>query len=83
MSLTNKKKALEAKEAELRQAIKEEMQANNIKTFDDGVVSITIKDGYIRQDFDKTKFQAENPELYRMYLKNTNVNSTMIVKIKG
>ena len=81
--LDKQKKALEEKEAELRQAIKEEMQANNIKTFDDGNVSITIKDGYIRHDFDKAKFQAENPELYVKYLKDTNVNSTMIVKIKG
>ena len=82
-ALDAQKKELEAEEAELKDVIKEEMKANNVKTYDNGIISITLKDGYIRHDFDKERFRAYNAELYNKYLKDVEVNGSMLIKIKG
>lgn len=81
--LDERKKRLEGIEDELKPQIIEWLRNNNYKSWQDDEVTLTLKDSYIRRDFDKARFQKENPDAYNQYLKDTTVKETMSVKIKG
>lgn len=80
--LESQKAQLEKIETELKEQVSEYMRDNNYKTWDDETTTITIKDSYIRKDFDKARFASEHKDLYENYLKDTSVKESMIVKLK-
>ena len=60
-------KSLEAVEDNLSTQIKEFMQQNEILNDSDGKKLLSYKTSY-RRDFDKSAFEADNPDLYNEYL---------------
>lgn len=81
--IEERKSQLEKIEDELKPVISQYMRDNNYKTWENESASITLKDSYTRNDFDKAKFQKENPDIYSKYLKETCVKESMSVKLKG
>lgn len=81
--LDYEKKELETKLSELKERAMEDMRANGEKTHNTPQATFTLKDGYIRHDFDKARFQKDNVELYDKYLKDTEVKGSMSIKILG
>jgi hypothetical protein len=77
------KKELTEKLDELKMKAAIEMQANGEKTHRTAQATFTIKDSYIRHDFDKARFQQDNAELFNQYLKDTEVKGGMSIKIIG
>ena len=81
-ALDEQKKTLEKVKDELEPVVSEWLRSNNYKTWENESATITIKDSYIRRDFDKTRFATEHKDLYENYLKDTNVKESMTVKLK-
>ena len=82
-ALDFQKKELEGKLSELKDIAAEDMRANGEKTHNTAQATFTLKDSYIRHDFDKARFQKDNAELYDKYLKDTEVKGSMSIKILG
>jgi regulator of replication initiation timing len=73
---------LRQKDTELRAKIKEAMEANNVKKFENEFVSLTYVAPTTRKTFDSKKFQEVEPEIYNKYLKESKVSSSLRLKIK-
>ena len=78
------RKVKEIKEAEdaLRTAILEAMESQGIKKLETPELTITYTEPTDREDFDKKKFRADNPDLYDEYVKFTTVKSSIRIKLK-
>lgn len=76
------------KEAEKKiESFKEEllkaMEANGVKSFDNGKVSFTYVAPTVRMNFDKSKLEKEHPELdLNQYQKPSNVKASVRIKVK-
>ncbi len=82
-ALDFQKKELADKLGALKEQAMTEMRVKGEKTHYTSTAIFTIKDSYVRHDFDKERFKAENGELYNKYLKDTEINGSMLIKIKG
>ena len=82
VSLETTLEVLKEKEAELKKAILEEMEAKKITKIDIDGLSVTYKASYDRESFDSKKFKADNPDLYDEYVKITQVSPSIILKVK-
>lgn len=80
--LITKQKELEAKNADIRVAILEAMEANGVEKFDGDLIAITYVKPTTRTTFDSKKFAAERPKTYEKYLKTSNVKSSIRIKLK-
>ena len=80
-----KLKALKEQEDELKQAILEEMEKQNIIKLEDETSGLTIN--YIaksyRETFDSKKFREDYPEKYDDYIRMSPVKSSIRIKVKG
>ena len=79
----SKKAQLEAQNAEMRQAILEAMEANNVTKFDGDLITITYKKPSQRTTFDSKRFKEERPKTYAKYLRTSDVKSSISIKIKA
>lgn len=82
-ALDFEKKELDNKLSELKEKATEDMRAKGIKTHSTQEATFTLRDGYIRHDFDKAKFQKEYPDEFDKYLKDVEVKGSMSIKILG
>lgn len=82
-ALDFQKKELTEKLDELKAKATIEMQAKGEKTHKTAQATFTLKDSYIRHDFDKARFQQDNADLFNKYLKDTEVKGGMSIKILG
>ena len=82
-ALDFQKKELTEKLDALKEQAAIEMKMKGEKTHKTAQATFTIKDSYIRHDFDKAKFQQDNAELFNKYLKDTEVKGGMSIKIIG
>lgn len=82
-SLDFQKKELTEKLDELKAKATIEMQAAGEKTHKTAQATFTLKDSYIRHDFDKSRFQQDNADLFNKYLKDTEVKGSLSIKILG
>ena len=82
-ALDFQKKELDSKLSELKEQASTEMKVKGLKTFSTAQATFTLKDSYIRHDFNKSKFQKDNPDEYDKYLKDTEVKGSMSIKIIG
>lgn len=73
---------LQKQEAELKTAIKEAMEANNVKKFENDFIAITYVAPVERTIFDSTRFKKEQPETYDQYTKTSRVKSSVRIKVK-
>lgn len=77
-----KRDELEKKNTEMRTAILEAMEQNDIDKFDGDLITITRVKATTRTTFDSKLFAAERPKTYAKYLKTGNVKASIRLKIK-
>lgn len=75
-------KELENTENEFKQLFMEKMKENNIKSFDLGSVKITYIAPTTRKSFDSKKFELENKEMYKEYLKERSIKESLRITIR-
>lgn len=78
-----KKQQLEEQNQEMRQAILEAMEANNVKKFDGDLITITYVEPSVRTTFDSKRFQEERPKTYAKYTRQTPVKASIRLKVKA
>ena len=62
--------------------VKFEMQNAGVSKWVGDRVSFTRKEDSEREDFDKKRFAADHPDLYKAYLIKTKVSGSVILKVK-
>lgn len=70
------------KKKELADGVKFEMQNAGVSKWVCDRVSFTRKEDSEREDFDKKRFAADHPDLYKAYLIKTKVSGSVILKVK-
>ena len=75
-------KQLKAKEAQIKDAIKQAMEKNNVKKFENDLVSITYIAEMQRKILDTVKLKENEPQIFEKYLKVSNVGSSIRILIK-
>ena len=73
---------LRAIDSNLRIALKDAMEANDVKKFENDYISFTYKKPYERRGLDTSRLKADHPELVQEYEKVTTVNSSVVIKLK-
>lgn len=73
---------LEKVVSNIREKIKDEMERRKILDLQVGRVKMTYVSGTIRQTFDSKKFKQDDPDLYAIYLKNTEVKPSLRITVK-
>lgn len=73
---------LEKVVSNIREKIKDEMERRKILDLQVGRVKMTYVAGTIRQTFDSKKFKQDDPDLYAIYLKNTEVKPSLRITVK-
>lgn len=77
------KQQLEEKNAEMRVAILEAMEANDVDKFDGDLITITRVKATERTTFDSKKFAEERPKTYAKYLRKSAVKASIRIKVKA
>lgn len=77
------KQALEAKNEEMRVAILEAMEANDVDKFDGDLITITRVKATKRTTFDSKKFMEENPKRAEKYMRTSPVKASIRIKLKA
>lgn len=78
-----KRNALEESNKEMRTAILEAMEANDIDKFDGDLIAITRVKPTTRTTFDSTKFKTAMPKTYAKFLKTSEVKGSIRIKLKA
>lgn len=73
---------LEKVAEDYRAKIKEEMERRGILNLQVGKVKMTYVPGTIRQTFDTKAFKQDDPDLYAVYLKDTEVKPQLRITVK-
>lgn len=71
----------EKKKKELTQTLQQAMEKYNVKSWKTESFTISRTMDTTREDFDKKKFQADHPELYNQYIKQTTVKGGIRMKL--
>lgn len=74
-------KALETVVNSYKEKIKEEMERRGILNLQIGKVKMTYVAGTIRQTFDSKAFKQDDPDLYAIYLKDTQVKPSVRITV--
>ncbi len=75
-------KAIKAKEDELKQMILEEMEKKNIIKISTEDMTISYIAPSKRETFDSKRLKEENPDLYDLYVKLSDVKASIRIKVK-
>lgn len=78
-----KKQKLEADNENLKKAILEAMEENDVDKFDGDLITITRVKASQRTTFDSKKFQEERPKTYAKYLKTGTTKAYIKLKVKA
>lgn len=78
-----KRSELEDQNKEMREAILEAMEANDVDKFDGDLISITRVKATTRTTFDSTTFKTAMPKTYAKFLKTSDVKASIRIKIKA
>ena len=71
----------EARCTALKEKLKAAMESAGVKSWDTGVFKATVKAAGTRKTFDSKKFQADHPELYNEYIKETETKSSLLITL--
>jgi len=80
--LKRQKEAFEEVTEKIRSAILSAMEENGVKSFESDLLKITYVAPYEKEQVNTAKLRAEQPALYRKYLKTSQVNASLRVKLK-
>lgn len=75
--------SVQAREQEVRDAIKKAMEANNVKKFENDRLSITYIAESERVGIDMDRLRTEKPNVVKEYQKITKVKPSIRIKVKG
>lgn len=75
-------KSIQEREKELKQALLKEMKDRGVKKIDTPEFIITYIEPTDRENFDKKKFQKDNPDLYDEYVSFSKVKESIRIKLK-
>ena len=78
-----KLETLKEQDSNMRQAILEAMEANDVDKFDGDLITITRVKATTRTTFDSTTFKTAMPKTYAKFLKTSNVKASIRLKIKA
>ncbi len=78
-----KLETLKQQDADMRVAILEAMEANDIDKFDGDLITITRVKATKRTTFDSTRFKEAMPKTYAKFLKTSDVKASIRLKIKA
>lgn len=74
--------SLKEKDTQVRSAIKEAMIKNNVKKFENDLMTITLVEESTRKTLDSKLLKEEAPGIYDKYVKETKVAASVRIKIK-
>jgi hypothetical protein len=74
---------LKEQDKNMRVAILEAMEANDVNKFDGNLITITRVKATTRTTFDSKKFAEERPKTHAKYLKTGNVKASIRLKVKA
>jgi hypothetical protein len=78
-----KKAELEEQNANMRVAILEAMEANDVDKFDGDLITITRVKATKRTTFDSKKFADAMPKTYAKFLRTSDVKASIRIKVKA
>ena len=78
-----KLETLKEQDANMRTAILEAMEANDIDKFDGNLITITRVKATTRKTFDSTRFKDAMPKTYAKFLKTGAVKASIRLKVKA
>ena len=78
-----KRAELEQQNADMRQAILDAMEANDIDKFDGDLITITRVKATTRTTFDSKRFADAMPKTYAKFLKTSPVKASIRLKVKA
>ena len=73
---------LEAKRDAFKQQLEGMFEQYGVQKWDNDYFSITRVDGFTKETFDGKKFKEEHPKLAKQYVKQTEVNPSIRIKLK-
>ena len=74
---------LKEQDAQMRVAILEAMEANDVDKFDGDLITITRVKPSTRTTFDSKLFASERPKTYAKYLRTSEVKGSIRLKVKA
>jgi hypothetical protein len=74
---------LDAKLKAVKEQVRKAMETHNVKSFDSALFKATIAADSTSNSFDAKRFQEENPDLYKKYLKTTTKKGGITIKLKN
>ena len=78
-----KLETLNQQNTDMRKAILDAMEANDIDKFDGDLITITRVKATKRTTFDSKRFAQEKPKTYAKYLKTGDVKASIRLKVKA
>ena len=78
-----KKQQLEQEQEDIKAAMLEAMEANDVDKFDGDLLTITRVKASQRTTFDSKKFAEERPKTYAKYLKTGTTKAYIKIKVKA
>lgn len=82
-SLVEKKQSLEQAQEEMKAAMLEAMEANDVDKFDGDLITITRVKASKRTTFDSTRFKDAMPKTYAKFLKTSDTKAYIKIKVKA
>lgn len=73
---------LNIEKEEVRQEIMLKMKADNLDKFENDTAKVSIKPAYFRKSFNSKDFKADNPFLYDQYIKETEIQENVNIKLQ-
>lgn len=76
-------KTMQDRDTQLREALKEGMEASGIRKLSTETVDITYVAATERKTLDTAAIKEQEPDVYERYLKVSNVKSSIRIKVKN
>ncbi len=73
---------MDLKLKEVKEALKNAMEKNNILTYEDDFIRAIYKKGTVRTTIDSKKLKEELPDVAEEYSKTSNVSSSVSIEVK-
>lgn len=73
---------LNIEKEEVRQEIMLKMKTDNLDKFENDTAKVIIKPAYFRKSFNSKDFKADNPFLYEQYVKETEIQENVNIKLQ-
>lgn len=75
-------KSLEETKKDIRDKLMAEMTDKGIIKLENDLISITYKDSYDRENFDKKQFKKDHPDMYDEYISMSTIAPSLMIKLK-